>query len=111
MFGRRKKEKKDKKNMKFTARIEVVPTEGKSNTVSTEVKVSGASIREVLAAAGVSGDKRDLKVNGKPATLDTHIGPDDFVEVTAQNDGAPYRKQGEVQKQVAVQVAERPRGS
>jgi len=77
---------------KLKVKIMVVPTQGKSTTQTVELKKSGASLKEVLKAAGVSADNKDLLVNGQPATLDTHVGAKDKVEVK-------------------VQVSERPRGS
>lgn len=85
-----------KKTKTFKVQIQVVPTDGKPTSTSTEVEMTGASLKEVLAAAGISSKKKDLLVNGQPATLDTHVGPDDVVQAKGE---------------VTVQVAERPQGS
>ena len=60
----------------------VVPSEGKSRKQDVEVAASGASLREVLKAAGIDPAKKDFSVNGEPATLDTHVSKEDFVEAT-----------------------------
>ena len=80
---------------KISVTVETVPVQGTATTKTVEVEESGASLREVLSSAGMTGENRALLVNGKPATLDTYVGPDANVKAT----------------EVKVQVSERPRGS
>lgn len=72
--------------------VEIVPVQGKPVQKRVSVAKTGASLRDVLAAAGISPEKKDFLVSGKPATLDTHVTGKDIV--TGK-----------------VQVSERPRGS
>lgn len=85
-----------KKTKTFTVKVQVVSADGKPVSTSTEVEMTGASVGEVLKTAGISSKKKDLLVNGQPATLDTHVGPNDVVQAKGE---------------VTVQVAERPQGS
>lgn len=77
---------------KLKVKVTVVPTQGKSTTATVELKKSGASLKEVLKAAKVSAENKDLMVNGEPATLDTHVTASDKVSIQ-------------------VRVSERPQGS
>jgi hypothetical protein len=81
---------------KLKIEITVVPTEGKSTKKTVEVAANGAKLGAALKAAGVSAENKDLLLNGKPATLETFVGPNDKVEARGQ---------------AKVQVAERPAGS
>lgn len=76
--------------------VKIVPSEGKSQTKKVEVAKTGASLREICAQAGIDTKKKDFKVNGKPATLDTHVTREDVVEA---------------KDTATVTVAERPQGS
>ena len=78
---------------KLKVEIEIVPNGGKSQTKTVSVEKTGASIRSVLAAAGVDAGKNDIRVGGKPVTdLDQHL---------AAGDGDKAR----------MVVTERPQGS
>ena len=87
------------KGGKITVTVTVVPTSGRPVKKTVDVEASGASLREVLMAADVSPEKRDLYIDGEPATLDTHV-------VTGQ--GVSTRKKAPPPE---VRVAERPAGS
>lgn len=84
-----------RKKTGLEVRVEVVPTSGKKTVKTVALEKSGASLAEVLKAAGVSAKNKDLLVNGKPATVATHVTVKDKV----------------LAKEVRVQVAERPAGS
>jgi len=83
-----------KKGAGLTVTVEMVPTSGTATTKTVTLEKSGASLGEVLAEAKVSAKNKDLLVNGKPATVDTHVTAGDKVGV-----------------KVNVQVSERPAGS
>ena len=53
--------------------VEIVPTSGDPTTKTVEVAPTGAKVSDVLNAAGISGKKQDISVNGRPATLDTFV--------------------------------------
>lgn len=92
---RTKRTKVGKDSGLLAVQVEVVPVSGAKTTKTVKVAASGATVAEVLNAAGVSAEKKDLLVNGKPATLDTYVTQKDSVEA----------------KEVKVQVSERPAGS
>lgn len=81
-----------KKKAGLTVQVEVVPTSGTKTTKTVELEKSAASLGEVLATAGVSAANKDLLLNGKPATVGTHVSAKD-------------------KKELKVQVSERPAGS
>ncbi len=83
------------KTQGFTVKIQVVPNDGKPQTKTATVSPSGASLKEVLASAGIDTKNKNITVNGKPADLDRHITSSDVVEAKAHQ----------------VQVTERPAGS
>ena len=85
---------------KLKIEITVVPTQGTSTHKTVEVAPKGAKLGDVLKAAGVSAENKDLLLNGKPATADTFVGQNDKVEARGQSAG-----------KAKVQVAERPQGS
>ena len=75
-------------NNRMEVTLQIAPAQGRAATRTVAVERSGATVREVLQTAGVEHDRKNLKVNGKPAGLETHVPA-----------GA------------TVTVAERPRGS
>ncbi len=77
--------------------ITVVPTQGRTTTKTVEVKKTGAKLGEVLKAAGISAENKDILLNGQPASLDVCVEQGDQVDARA--------------RQAKVEVAERPRGS
>jgi hypothetical protein len=84
------------KPLKFKVRI--VPVEGSSREETVEIAPSGASMEEVAKTAGLDPKNLDFTINGRPASLETHVTPDDVLE--AKDRGKP-----------AVTASERPRGS
>jgi hypothetical protein len=86
---------KDKK-LEFT--ITVVPTSGKSSKKKVKLSGDGVSVRSALEKAGIDSTNMEITVNGKRATLDTHITSDDVLKATAA-------------QKSAVEVSERPKGS
>lgn len=70
--------------------VNIVPTEGTQTSRRVKVQKTGVTTSQILAAAGVDPDRKDLKLNGKPIGLDDHI-----------EGGA----------QLTLTVTERPRGS
>ncbi len=90
---------KKKEEAGLTVKVEVVGTSATAATKTAKLPKSGAALSEILEAVGVSGKNKDLTVNGKPATLQTHVGAKDSVSVQAKA------------KEVKVQVSERPAGS
>ncbi len=87
-----------RKKGSLSIKVKVVPSEGRSRTQTVKVAASGASLGEVLSAGGIDTKNKDFTINGKPATTDTHVTPDDVVQAAER--GKP-----------AVAVSERPRGS
>lgn len=85
-----------KKMLKIS--VQLVTTEGKSRKKNVEVAPNGASVQQLCEAGKIDTRDKDFTVNGKPATLDTHVGPNDVLE--AKESG-----------QQAVAVSERPKGS
>ncbi len=83
---------------KLKIRVSVVPTHGKTVKQTVEVAPSGASVKEICAAGNIDTRNKDLTVNGRPAQLDTHVGPNDTLEAAER--GKPV-----------VAVSERPQGS
>jgi len=68
-------------------KIIVKGTEGQE-TRNVDIAASGASLGEVCKAAGISTKDKDFTVDGKPATLDTHVGKNMPVEVSARPQGS-----------------------
>ena len=64
-------------------KIIVNGTEGQE-TRNVDIAASGASLAEVCKAAGIETKEKDFTVDNKPATLDTHVGKNPAVEVTAR---------------------------
>jgi hypothetical protein len=79
----------------LTIKVQVVGNDSKPQERTANVAPSGASLAEVLEAAGVDPKNKNLFVNDQPAALDRHIGPDDVVQT----------------RPATVRVAERPRSS
>lgn len=69
-----------------------------TQTKTIEVAETGASLKEILAAAGIESKDKDFTVNGKPALLDTHVGKQDVLEAKSR-------------KAPPVEVSARPQGS
>ncbi len=92
-----------KKEAELTVQVEVVPVSGAVTNKIVKLQKSGASVAEVLETAGVSAKNKDLLVNGKPATLATHVTAKDSVQA---KDSVSVQA-----KEVKVQVSERPAGS
>lgn len=88
MARKKKAAVKKKEAAGFTVQVQVVPVSGTATTKSVKFPKSGASLGEVLEAAGVSAKNKDLLLDGKPATLATRVA-----------------------KEAKVQVSERPAGS
>lgn len=93
MLGR----KKQPPSGSIAVHVTIDPTSGDPSNQEVEVAMTGATLGDVLKAAGIKPDKKDLFLNGKPATLETHV--TDGQKVTAQS------------PKPEVRVAERPRGS
>ncbi len=89
---------KSKKSKKLEIEVQVVPNDGQTEKKKVKVAATGASVAEILKAAGLDAKDRDLKVNGEPAELTRHVGPKDVLK--AQERGKPV-----------VAMSERPRGS
>ena len=82
---------------KLKVSITVVPTQGRTTTKTVEVKQTGAKLGDVLKAAGISADNKDVLLNGKPASLDAYVEQGDQVDARM--------------REAKVEVSERPRGS
>lgn len=72
--------------------IQIAPLKGRAQNKTVTVPAS-ATAEEVCVAAGVDPDRKDITVDGKPATLSTRVTEDSKVRV------------------VEMKVAERPQGS
>ena len=68
--------------MKIT--IGITHTESQE-TKSVDIAPTGASIAEICKAGGIETKDKDFTVNGKPATLDTHVGKDDILAARGRN--------------------------
>lgn len=68
-------------------KIVVKGTDG-SETKTVEIAATGASLGEVCKTAGIETKDKDFTVDGKPATLDTHVGKNAPVEVSARPQGS-----------------------
>ena len=75
--------------------VEAVPLKGKSKTVehSVPVTVTGTTIGAIAEKLGIDLTKRNISVNGKPASPTTVVGADAKLSVTE------------------IRVTERPQGS
>jgi hypothetical protein len=78
--------------------LRIVPTGGEARMETVEVAATGASIEEICKVAGVDGKKLEFSLNGKPATLQTHVTQADLLEATDRG-------------KAAVTASERPAGS
>jgi len=78
-------------------KIALTGTDGK-HTKTVKIAATGASIGEICKSAGIETKDKDFTVNGRPASLDTHVGKDDVLAADAR-------------KAEAVEVSARPQGS
>lgn len=65
-------------------KVTITPSSGDP----VELEATGNSVAEVLAAAGRSPDRMNIFVNGKPATLDTHVTGDDEIKLEERAAGS-----------------------
>lgn len=75
---------------KRTAHVTIVPVSGQPQT--REIDLPDATLGQALSAAGISTDRQDITVDGKPADLNAPLAPGSQV-------------------QLKVQITERPSGS
>ena len=68
-------------------KIVLTGTDGKQDR-TIEIAETGASLGDVLKAAGIETKDKDFTVGGKPATLDTHVGKNAPVGVSARPQGS-----------------------
>jgi len=68
-------------------KIVLTGTDGKQ-TKTVDIAATGASLGEVCKTAGIDTKDKDFTVDGKEATLDTHVGKDAPVEVSARPQGS-----------------------
>lgn len=67
--------------------LAVIPLTGKKQ--KKEIRVAAkALVRQVLEAGGVDAKKKDITVDGKPATLDTKVSAGSKVEVAERPQGS-----------------------
>ncbi len=69
-------------------KITTVPASGASATSEVEVEATGASVADVLKAAGVSDASMNITVGGEPATLKTHVAAGASVTLTEKARGS-----------------------
>ncbi len=60
------------KKKTFEVEVQIVPVSGEPTTKMVEVEAS-ATLAEVMKAAGVSLDKKNFSIDGKPATAETRV--------------------------------------
>lgn len=89
--------KKKSQSGNISVQLVITPTDGDPTKKDVEVPMTGTTIADVLNASGVKPEGKDLFLNGKPATLETHV--TDGQSVNAKN------------RKPEVRAAERPRGS
>lgn len=78
-------------------KIVLTGTDGKQ-TKTVNIAPTGASIGEICKTAGIETKDKDFTVNGRPATLDTHVGKDEVLAADSR-------------KIAPVEVSARPQGS
>lgn len=66
-------------------KIVLIGTDGKK-THTVDIAPTGASLAEVCKMAGIDVKDKDFTVDGKPATLDTHVR--EAAEVSARPQGS-----------------------
>ena len=88
-------------------KVEVVPTKGTPENKILNVKASGASVKEILDQAKIAHENKDIYVNDKLASLDTHVGAQDTVSARAKSAPAQY----DPASSPSIRVQERPQGS
>ena len=67
--------------------VTVVPTQGESATQQCALP-KGGTVGQVLKSGGISAAKKDLLVNGSPATTDTKLAAGDKLTVTERPQGS-----------------------
>lgn len=82
------------KKKKLKIKVQVIPSSGDTIEKTVTVSANGASVADILQAAGLDTKNKDITVGGKPAGLDTHVTERDVLEA-----------------RTTVGVSERPQGS
>lgn len=85
--GKKGSRKGGKRQGKAQVTVTTVPTQGDSSK-ETYALTKGATLGQVLQEAGISAAKKDLLVNGDPATTDTKLSAGDNVTVTERPQGS-----------------------
>lgn len=68
-------------------KITLTGTDG-SQEKTVKVAETGATVAEICKAGKIDTANKDLTVNGKPATLETHVDKAATVEVSARPQGS-----------------------
>lgn len=68
--------------------IKVVPTSGSRNEKEIEIPATGTSVKEALAAAGLSSEGFNVSVDNEPALLNTHVPAGATVTLTEKAKGS-----------------------
>lgn len=96
---------------KMTVTVQIVPVDGRPESKTVQVSASGAKLKDVLKAAGVSAKNKDLFVGGEPAKLDTFVGDNGKVSVRASGGQRSSTAVSSGASSPTVTVSERPQGS
>ncbi|MEY4744532.1 MAG: hypothetical protein RL272_477 [Candidatus Parcubacteria bacterium] len=79
---------KKKSGSKNTATLKVVPTQGSSTETSVTLAKGGTTAADALKAAGVSAERKNLSVGGKPVELSRRLNPGDVLTVEERPQGS-----------------------
>ena len=67
--------------------VDVIPIKGKVQSKTVTVSAS-TTVEEVLAAAGIDSEHKDITVDGRPATVSTRVTEGGAVRVTERPQGS-----------------------
>jgi len=71
-----------------TVSVRVVPTQGEAQDKQATVPARGATVKHALESVGTRTTNVDIRVNGKPASLDTKITVKSKIIVTERPQGS-----------------------
>lgn len=87
-MARKKSGSGKKSGAKNAATLKVVPTQGSSTESSIALAKGGTTVEDALKAAGVSAERKNLSVNGKPAELSQKLKAGDALTVEERPQGS-----------------------
>ncbi len=84
----RKKSGSGKKSGQNAATLKVVPTQGSTTESTIALAKGGTTVADALKAAGVSAERKNLSVNGKPAEQSQKLKAGDTLTVEERPQGS-----------------------